>query len=212
MLLIPDSTTDKSVTYRYGRDGIKWLTNDIASQMYLIDDSKAQLSLLGSAPTETDIRLGLSIAEGKNYAPQRLPAEDDSDDNLYTFSLPEPEAFRGYDYVWVIDYKENTVANLLEKDYQTRIEPGNHNNRFAVRIGRFPIAGNHSTTPYDVYTSGGNLRIKGLNKGDRIYVYSASGMLVCSAVADGFEYSTQLLRGLSYVVRINNFSQKVVNP
>ena len=212
VLLIPDSTTDKSVTYRYGRDGIKWLTNDIASQMYLIDDSKAQLSLLGSAPTETDIRLGLSIAEGKNYAPQRLPAEVDSDDNFYTFSLPEPEAFRGYDYVWVIDYKENTVANLLEKDYQTRIEPGNHTNRFAVRIGRFPIAGNHSTTPYDVYTSGGNLRIKGLNKGDRIYVYSASGMLVCSAVADGFEYSTQLLRGLSYVVRINNFSQKVVNP
>ncbi len=215
VLLIPDSTANKSVTYKYGRDGVKWMTNDTASQMYLTDVNQSRIALLGAAPTETDIPLGISVPkEATPPTIRRAPAES-NDTRLYTFSLPEPEAFRNYGSVWLIDYEEGKEVNLLESDYETEIKAGNHTGRFAVRIGNLPAKNENkplnSGYNYIIYTSDGNLHIKGLQKGDFVSVYSPTGVLVLSAVSESSEYIAPLLRGAAYIVYVNGVTQKVIN-
>ena len=72
--VIPDSTASKNIRYSYGRDGMKWTTNDSVAQLYMLDSKRlTRISLLGAAPTEVDIPLGVNI-----------PAEDN-----FIFSLPD---------------------------------------------------------------------------------------------------------------------------
>ena len=61
MQLEPDENVDKRLDYMLGRDGIKWLLNDVP-QMYLLSERKdTRISLAGAAPTETDMQVGLSL-------------------------------------------------------------------------------------------------------------------------------------------------------
>jgi hypothetical protein len=74
LTFFPDSTASKTVGYTYGRDGIKWTANDNSAQVYMLDAKRtSRISLLGSAPTEVDIPLGI-------YAPNG---------DQFTFDLPE---------------------------------------------------------------------------------------------------------------------------
>ena len=207
VMLFPDSTSAKNINYKYGRDGIKWMTDASASQLYLIDDKQSRISLLGSAPTETDIHLGVSIPDNAQSAARRAPAGD----NRYTFSLPEPDAFRDYACVWLIDYKENNIVNLLQTDYETEIEAGDHTNRFAVRIGKFPLANQEGGRRYLIFTAGGNLYIRGLLEGDTLQVYAQDGRLLVNTTATDYEYVTPLMFHSTYVVRVNDYTQKVIN-
>jgi hypothetical protein len=211
-MLVPDSTTGKNINYKYGRDGIKWMTDASAPQLYLIDDKLSRISLLGSAPTETDIHLGVSVpAEGQ--APvRRSPGEDTyAAPNIYTFSLPEPEAFRDYRYVWLIDYKENNIVNLLQRNYETEITAGDHTGRFAVRIGGYPLQDKDGGRRYLVFTSGGCLYVRGLTEGDKLQVYSQDGRLLITTTATDSEFVAPLMLHSGYVVRVNDYVQKVLN-
>ncbi|MBO4519438.1 MAG: hypothetical protein J5704_05305, partial [Paludibacteraceae bacterium] len=150
---------------------------------------------LGAAPTEVDIPLGISV-----------PTEMD-----YTFSLPEKEAFSDYAYVWLIDNHLRHYANLLNEDYTVSLEPGESNNRFAVRIGGYPKTDKNGNRQYVVFTHDGVLYVRGLVAGDRITVYAPSGQLVTHATATTSEWSMPLFYQSGYVVKVNDKAYKVVN-
>ena len=128
-----------------------------------------------------------------------------------SFSLPEKEAFAGYEYVWLIDYRLNRFTNLQEEDYTVELEPGETNDRFAFRIGGFPKTDKDGARQYVVYSYEGSLFVRGLVAGDRITVYSASGKLIHQAVASGYEYTTPLTYQNGYIVKVNDRAHKVLN-
>ena len=202
LIAMPDSTANKTVRYTYGKDAVKWISGNNQPQLYMLDNTRSsRISLLGSAPTEVDIPLGVSI-----------PATvTDTDTKSFTFSLPEKGAFADYAYVWLIDYQKNKYTNLLDEDYTADIEPGENNKRFAIRIGGFPKTDEKGKRQYVVYTYEGSLHVRGLVAGDRITVYSPSGQLVHQAVSSGYEYSTPLILQNGYVVKVNDKAHKVLN-
>ena len=195
LTVMPDPEAAKTVVYAYGRDGVKWQSDAGTSQLYMLDSKRqSRISLLGAAPTEVDIPLGVSIPS----------------DGAFTFSLPEKEAFAGYDFVWLIDYERNRYTNLMDEDYEVAIPQGENNHRFALRIGGFPKTDEKGQRQYIVFADDGHLYVRGLVPGDRITVYSAAGHLICSAVAGGTEWSTPLAWQVGYVVRVNEKAYKVI--
>ena len=195
MTIIPDSTASKTIQYSYGRDGMKWLSNEDLAQIYMLDSKYlSRISLLGAAPTEVDIPVGVSV-----------PYADE-----YTFSLPEKEAFADYDYVWLIDYDRNRYINLMANDYELQLPSGENTRRFAVRIGKFPKTDSSGKRTYVVFAYDGMLYVRGLIEGDKIHVYAPSGQLIRSAVAAGTEFSMPLLYQSGYVVTVNDQPYKVV--
>jgi hypothetical protein len=187
------------VRYTYGRDGVKWLTSNRSAQVYLLDNKRIdRISLLGAAPTEVDIPLGVSVP-------------DSLDNATFSFDLPEKEAFNGYRYVWLIDYLKNRTINLLESDYEAELPAGTLNTRFAVRIGGFPMTDSKGKREYLVFTFDGMLYVRGLIPGDKITVYATTGQLVTRDVATDNEWSVPLNNQTSYLVMVNDSPHKVVN-
>ena len=198
LTVIPDSTADKTIRYSYGRDGIKWVTNDSLAHVYLMDSKRlSRISLLGSAPTEVDIPLGVKIP--------------DNNAGSFVFSLPEKEAFADYAYVWIIDKQHNRTVNLLEQDYETEIESGEQNKRFAVRIGGFPLTDENGKRQYIVFTYDRTLFIRGLVNGDKITIYTPSGQLIHSATANAPEWTLPLFYQSGYIVKVNDRPYKVLS-
>ena len=196
LTLMPDSTVSKTVRYDYGRDGVKWLSNDSSAQLYMLDSKRAsRISLLGAAPTEVDIPLGVYV-----------PADD-----TYSFSLPEKEAFDGYSYVWLIDQETSTYTNLLNEDYEMTLEAGQYNDRFAIRIGRQPITNPADGSKYIVFVQNRTLFIRGLEAGDQIAVYAPSGQVIASDIASHYEWTMSLSLQSAFLVRINGTPHKVLN-
>ena len=191
--VIPDEEAPKTIDYVLGRDGVKWTVNNNLTSLYALNSSRTtQMSLLGQAPTETDIPLGVNI---KN-------------DNIYRFSLPDPDAYSNYGYVWLIDRALNRTVNLLDNDYTVTLAEGRDNNRFLLRFGGVPLSENGKRN-YIVFTHDGNLNIRGLIRGDKISVYSSTGKLVHRAIATQAEYTTPLYVQGGYVVRVNDYTHKV---
>ena len=202
LTVLPDREADKTIRYSYGRDGIKWLTSTDDAQVYMLDSKRqSRISLLGAAPTEVDIPLGVIVPVTDNPSPV----------TAYTFSLPEKEAFADYEYVWVIDYKLNRTVNLLEHDYEVEIPSGEHNGRFALRIGGFPKTDANGQREYVIFSYGGTLFIRGLIKGDRIDIYAPSGQHVFSTIATDSEFSIPLDYQSGYIIKVNDTAKKVVN-
>ena len=201
LTLIPDVNADKTVNYTYGRDAVKWMSSTNSAQIYMLDAKRMnRISLLGSAPTEVDIPMGVYIPAANGIGP-----------SPYTFSLPEREAFDGYEYVWLIDYQLNRYVNLLFEDYDVDLEPGEYNHRFAVRIGGYPKTDDKGRRQYVVFATDGMLYVRGLVAGDRITVYAPSGQLVTNATATTGEWSTPLYYQSGYVVKVNDRAYKVLN-
>lgn len=189
----PDSTVS-AVTYSMGRDGVKWSLSDVP-QLYMLAVGDKPLSLVGAAPVEVDLPLGLSIPS---------PAD-------FTFSIPEPDAYTDYTHVYLIDRQLSHVANLLTSTYTASLDRGKHIGRFFLRIGGVPF-GTDKNREYIVYAFDRKLYIRGLVEGDRIAVYSATGQMVVNTVARDAEYTTMLPQaGGIYAVRVNDFSTKVRN-
>ena len=198
LTLLPDSAASKRVQYAYGRDGIKWNANDSLPQMYVLDNKGlSRISLLGAAPIEVDIPVGVKVPA--NY-----------DGYNFTFRLPSKEAFENYPSVWLIDYEKKSYINLKDEDYEVPLATGEYTKRFAIRIGALPRNATSTQKKYTVYMYRGTLYIRGLQTGDRITVYSPSGQLVQTAVADGYEYSSPMLYQTSYIVRVNDETHKVL--
>ena len=201
LTLMPDVNADKTVNYTYGRDAVKWMSSTNSAQIYMLDAKRMnRISLLGAAPTEIDIPMGVYIPAANGIGP-----------SPYTFSLPEREAFDGYEYVWLIDYQLNRYVNLLFEDYDVDLEPGEYNHRFAVRIGGYPKTDLNGKRDYVVFAFDGTLYVRGLVEGDRISLYAPSGQLVTHATATTAEWSMPLYYQSGYVVKVNDKAYKVVN-
>ena len=196
LTVIPDPDADKNIKYSYGRDGIKWFTNDSVAQVYMLDSKRlSRISLLGAAPVETDIPLGVKI-----------PC-----DYTYTFSLPEKSAFAAFGYVWLIDNRENRTINLLEQDYETEIAAGENNTRFLLRIGGYPLDDEKGKRKYVVFTYQQQLFVRGLVAGDKIDIYTPSGQKVYSTTATAPEWQMPLTYQSGYIVKVNSRAYKVLN-
>ena len=199
LTFMPDDDVAKTVNYAYGRDAIKWISSSNSVQVYMLDAKRmTRISLLGAAPTEIDIPLGVFVPNSPSQG-------------QYTFSLPEKEAFDAYEYVWLIDYKLNRYVNLLFEDYEVDLEPGEHNNRFAVRIGGFPKTDAEGKRDYIVFAFDGMLFVRGLVDGDRLVVYAPDGKLIYSGTAMYSEFSMPLFYQTGYVVKVNDKAYKVMN-
>lgn len=200
LTLIPDSTVSSKVQYAYGRDGIKWTANENLPQMYAMDaKGLSRLSLLGAAPVEVDIPVGLHVPDSYNGY-------------NFTFSLPDKEPYEPYPYVWLIDYEAKTFVNLQDEDYTLPLEAGEYTKRFAIRIGGFKKNRPAGTeTSYVIFASGGTLYVRGTQVGDRITVYTTAGQLIASGIAEGDEWTMLLPLQTGYIVRVNNTAQKVLN-
>jgi len=199
LTVIADTAASKSVQYTYGRDALKWGANDSTAQVYLMDDKRlSHLSILGAAPTDVDIPLGVSV-------PMREKT------SVLTFELPEKDAFADYKYVWLIDYQRNRYINLLKNDYEIELGGGEYHHRFAIRIGTFPKTDEDGNRKYIVYTADGNLYVRGIVPGDQITVYSPTGSLVYSTIANANEFILPLYHQSGFIVRVNETAHKVVN-
>ena len=216
MQLEPDENVDKRLDYMLGRDGIKWLLNDVP-QMYLLSERKdTRISLAGAAPTETDMQVGLSL-------PSLTPSGNRLLFDLYTISLPEAEAYDSYTHVWLTDHLLHRVVDLKEQDYTFSVKPAEEadsdsdtkpfvdNSRFTLRIGGLPITNENGQRQYIIYTAESYLHVRGLIEGDRIDIFSAAGQHLSTAIATGNEYITYLPYRVGYVVKVNSQARTVVN-
>ncbi|MBQ9363677.1 MAG: T9SS type A sorting domain-containing protein [Bacteroidaceae bacterium] len=191
---VPDA--DPSLPYVQGRDGVKWSPVDRrAPELYAVGGEGVRMSLLASAPTETDIPLGIST-----------PVE-----GTLTFSLPTPDAYADYQHVWLTDHVAGTVTDLMEHAYTLQTETAGHDTeRLTLRIGGMrPDVESHSDHSYLIYTRGHRLFVKNLLMGDLVSVYSVDGILLDRTTANNSEYEHTLNDGI-YVVQVNNTVKKVI--
>lgn len=61
-----------------------------------------------------------------------------------------------------------------------------------------------------MYAYDGILYIRGLIAGDRIDVFTPSGQLVFTTIADDYEFTKQLTLQSGFIVKINEKAQKIV--
>ena len=122
----------------------------------------------------------------------------------------DKRAFSDYRYVWLIDYHCHAYTNLLDEDYTVALPAGNYDRRFALRIGGYPLTNEQGKRQYVVFVYGEQLHIHGLVPGDFISVYAPTGQLVTNAVSSGTTFTTPLPVESGYVVRVNDYTQKVV--
>lgn len=209
--VIPDSAADKRIEYRYGRDGVKWSGDNKLTSAYILDNSRSsQVSLLGAAPIDTDIPLGVYVPEISESTRQNIAAEQTEASDATTFSLPEKEAFAGYKYVYLIDYERHTYTNLQDEDYTVNLAPGRYDKRFALRIGGYSIQDESGKRTYTIFVLDGTLHVHGLLKGDYITVFAPSGQLITQAYSSGASFTTPLPIVSGYVVKVNDHTQKVI--
>ena len=198
--VVPDEEADKSISYVTGRDGIKWTVSEQLPHLSVLNSARTTpLSLLGAAPVETDIPLGISI-----------PKHEDGQ-RLFSFSLTDRDSYSQFDYVWLIDRALNHTTNLLEGDYTVNLTSGADNSRFLLRFGGYPLTNDNNKRLYTVFAHSGTLNIRGLVRGDKISVFNATGQLIHKATASEAEYSTPLYVTGSYIVRVNDTTHKVLN-
>ena len=216
LTFLPDPEADKSVQYTYGRDGVKWIASMETPQVYLMDSKRlSRISYLGAAPTDVDIPLGAYI-----------PASQTT--NRYLFRLPEKEAFVPYlnrlssnsltpseraaeGVIWLIDYAYNRFINLMEEDYEVKLNPGENNHRFAIRIGAFPKANKEGKRQYIVYASQGTLYVRGIIPGDHVAIHTVSGQLIKSFISSGYEFNMPVDDHIGYIVQVNDTAHKALN-
>ena len=75
-------------------------------------------------------------------------------DGEYTFSMHEASVVGNIEGVYLIDYSNEQVTNLIEEDYTFNTTSGTISGRFAINA----IAGQHETpTDIDIIQGGGNL-------------------------------------------------------
>ena len=192
--LHPSESANPAMPYRLGSDGLKWSAFDQQQpQLYVLNENETPLSLVGAAPVETDIRLGVNAA-GRS---------------TLTIAMPSPESFADYGHVWLTDHAKGIVTDLMQQSYSFKTG-GNVSlsDRFTLRIGSRPDVEEAVRPSYQILIRKQHLTVKGLTVGDRISIYTAGGALVTHATAADTEYHADLADGI-YVVRVNGMAKKV---
>ena len=197
--LTPNTKVDAMQTYQVNYDGVKMSAlNKEVPQLYALGTQGNRLSLIGSAPVEQEIKLGYMSSK---------------DNETYTISLPNPEAFKEYGSVWLKDKKTGMITDLMCEDYTFKAEmPGTQDGRLTVKIGGLsPIieSDNMSSNSHTLYVNKGVLHVMGLTVGEMITIYTIDGRMIQQVVATDEEYSMPVTSGV-YIVKIGAHRYKVL--
>ena len=198
--LNPDDDAEELADYQLNYDGVKMMAmNKDLPQVYALNASGSRLALVGSAPVEQEINVGLYAAKA---------------DEQYTFSLPDRESFAVYGSVWLKDNHAGIVTDLMTEDYTCMAKMvGRDENRLTIQIGGLApvispdgsqIDGNHV-----VYIRDGVLYISRLIKGQTIQIYTVDGRLIHQTIAEEDSYRTAVSPGI-YLVKIDDDRYKAM--
>lgn len=213
-VLVPTETNDGDLTYTINRDGAKFLSmNEAVPELAVCGAGGTLMSLVGSAPTETEMALATRVAENGRYT----FSLDRSDD-----SLPAVSA------VWLKDCQKGKVVDLLKEDYTTDIVTDEElqytrgvgegqatytmkSGRFTVKLGGMsPESGKDDDgTQWKVSVDNLHLTVSGLGADTYVSVYSPDGIVRYSGTSSLGIFETDVLPGI-YIIRAEGKSRKIV--
>lgn len=198
--LTPDDDAEELSDYQLNYDGVKMMAmNKDLPQVYALNASGSHLALVGSAPVEQEIGLGLYTAKA---------------DEQYTFSLPNRESFAVYGSVWLKDNHAGIVTDLMTEDYTCMAKMvGRDEDRLTIQIGGpAPVIspdGSQIDGSHVVYIRDGVLYISRLIKGQTIQIYTVDGRLIHQTIAEEDTYRTAVSPGI-YLVKIDDDRYKAM--
>ena len=161
-------------------DGVKWMA-DSAAQIYATRGA-GRYSLLSAVSREGKVGVGLTLPEA----------------GMYTIALPDGCAADGYEAVTLHDAATGRTADLLEGGYDFSVsEGGEVSGRFSVSFRR--MAADRTADGIRIWSpSPATVAVSGLEAGDVVRVFTASGVL--AAQAEAASSSLRLAVGTSGVV------------
>ena len=153
------SPSEANTSFGMGTDGVKFLSTE-APQLYAIRNG-GRYSLLSAVSEEGSVNVGVS-----------LPAS-----GVYSFTVPEDCDASKYEAVTLKDAQTGKAVDLLQGGYEFMAsEAGEINNRFSISFNR--MEDDLQDSNIKVWIAGSKvLMVSGIQEGDLIHVYTASGQL-----------------------------------
>ena len=146
-------------------DGVKWMA-DSAAQIYATRGT-GRYSLLSAVSREGEVAVDLTLPEA----------------GTYTIGLPEDCAAGGYEAVTLTDAATGRTTDLLAGDYDFSVAGGGDvAGRFTVSFRR--MAADRAADGISIWSpSPSTVAVSGLEAGDEVRVFTASGVLAAQAEA-----------------------------
>ena len=147
-------------------DGVKWMGGAAVPQIYATQ-GPCRYSLLSAVSREGSVAMGLTLPEA----------------GTYTIGLPEDCAAEGYEAVTLTDAATGRTTDLLAGDYDFSVAGGGDvAGRFTVSFRR--MAADRAADGISIWSpSPSTVAVSGLEAGDEVRVFTASGVLAAQAEA-----------------------------
>ena len=147
-------------------DGVKWMGGAAVPQIYATQ-GPCRYSLLSAVSREGSVAVGLTLPES----------------GTYTIGLPEDCAAEGYEAVTLTDAATGRTTDLLAGDYDFSVAGGGDvAGRFTVSFRR--MAADRAADGISIWSpSLSTVAVSGLEAGDEVRVFTASGVLAAQAEA-----------------------------
>ena len=179
-----DSACD-ALSYEVGRDGVKFMSmNRSVPQIYVTNPSTGTRFSLATAVDETvSAPVGVYVA----------------DSGYYTIDLPDETMARGYDVLLLTDTYTGQTTDLKESPY-TFLADGaeDADRRFSLSFRRKE----DGEPTVQVYLHERTLYVKGLQGGERIFLYDTSGHCLLDARSQGSQYTAKVGGTGVYIVDV----------
>ena len=147
-------------------DGVKWMGGAAVPQIYATQ-GPCRYSLLSAVSREGSVAVGLTLPEA----------------GTYTIGLPEDCAAEGYEAVTLTDAATGRTVDLLAGGYDFSVAGGGDvAGRFTVSFRR--MAADRAADGISIWSpSPSTVAVSGLEAGDEVRVFTASGVLAAQAEA-----------------------------
>ncbi len=179
-----DSACD-ALSYEVGRDGVKFMSmNRSVPQIYVTNPSTGTRFSLATAVDETvSAPVGVYVA----------------DSGYYTIDLPDETMAQGYDVLLLTDTYTGQTTDLKESPY-TFLADGaeDADRRFSLSFRRKE----DGEPTVQVYLHERTLYVKGLQGGERIFLYDTSGHCLLDARSQGSQYTAKVGGTGVYIVDV----------
>lgn len=179
-----DSACD-ALSYEVGRDGVKFMSmNRSVPQIYVTNPSTGTRFSLATAVDETvSAPVGVYVA----------------DSGYYTIDLPDETMAQGYDVLLLTDTYTGQTTDLKESAY-TFLADGaeDADRRFSLSFRRKE----DGEPTVQVYLHERTLYVKGLQGGERIFLYDTSGHCLLDARSQGSQYTAKVGGTGVYIVDV----------
>ena len=153
--------SEASNSFDLGSDGVKWLADNGKPQIYAIRNG-GRYSLLSAVNEEAETEIGLLLPEAGNYV----------------IGIGEGSERQEYEAVILIDRRNGTTTDLLDKDYTfSASEGGTLDDRFRITFNPEANSGLHGGPVVRIYPEG-KVLVSGITDGEYVSAYNAAGILV----------------------------------